>query len=182
MTTRPIEYNVRTGDEFYRMINYIVSRRAKQGQLPVLADYLSSLWNLASQYKNKPPALSYSQLAKWIDEAFDTPPMKHDWRIEQTDPYFGDPPLRAVQGTPEFRQEYESYEYFDKYMSRLVYDCKRLSNSWTMPEDIRWENMDVENFLERSVAGLEGDNDTEEFYGQIWSELKGILNNGRYTE
>ncbi len=181
-------YTARTGQEFYDLVNKILVHRAEQEKLPKLDDYLGSLWHLASEYKDGPaPQFTYSLLAEWFDRAFDYTPMPYDWKTVLKRPYVWGTDTMAEANTDAYRQEIQTYAYFERVIKRQIEEMKRgyANQPWDQVQtgSVRWENGNVDAFLERVVANHDADDEEEDmsdFYG--WYDLVGYLQAGQWTE
>lgn len=186
MMSETMNYTAYTGNEFYQLVNRIVSRRAQQGKLPALANYLSSLWHLASQHKQGPvPTFTYSRLTEWFDKAFDYPPMPFDWKSTLQKEYLIGVDYQSEVNTPAYRDEINTYAYFEKVIKRQIEELKRGygQQPWDAPRGpVVWENSTVEGFLERAVSSDEDWYELEEDIKPGWFRLVGYLHSGQWTE
>ena len=156
-------------------------------QSSALAAYLSSLWHVAQQYRDRPFAFYF--IAEMLEKAFDYPPMPYEWEPELRQPYRPMSDHLAPYQTPEYYAEFSTYAYFERVIKRQIHQLQRIFRLPSLPEfervvldghEVYWANLFVESFLERGTTGLEEDVELEQ--DATWGYLAGILQHGQYTE
>ena len=103
--------------------------------------------------------------------------MPFDWKAVLQKPY-GYVAVEVIDG---------GYAYFEQFIKRQIEELKRGgpvdSFGRMMNGSVLWENLNVPDFLERSVATLDADNeeqDPDELAG--WGALVNLLHSGQYME
>ena len=203
---------IKTGNDLYKYVRQLLEQKDKETQVlrennplysikgdaitayPTLLNYLLSLWATAEKYKNV-EKVTFSLIAKILEEAFATPPKKINWDKLLKDQFIM--PYTSEANTPEYFVEIRKYEAFEKSMRNDVVSLKMLNTYGAKKLGISkyaersdggiyyWENHTVDVFLERGTAFLEEETDwfdTDLKYIVSWSLLRGILNDGRYEE
>lgn len=173
--------NLRSGADFRWFVMQLLEQKGYPSDIkkPALDDYLSSLWHLASQYKNE-EKLSYGLLAHFLEKAFDYPPMPFDWEAELKKPYESKPYSTFPEKTPEFRRELVSFERFERQIQDQITIFKRIKNKLPLPTGLVWENPSLDMFLERATVHLEEEEEIEE--NRDWFDLSSMLISGQWME
>ena len=202
---------IKTGNDLYKYVLQLLEQKDKETQVlrennplysikgeaitayPTLLNYLLSLWATAEKYKNV-EKVTFSLIAKILEEAFATPPKKVNWDELLKDQFIM--PFESEPNTPEYHEEIRKYEHFEKSIRNDVVSLKMLSTYGSRKLGIPkyaersdggiyfWENQTTDIFLERGIAFLEDEieDGTNPKYPVTWSDLCSVLSEGRFKE
>mgnify|MGYP003600166015 CR=1 FL=1 len=202
---------IKTGNDLYKYVLQLLEQKDKETQVlrennplysikgdaitayPTLLNYLLSLWATAEKYKNV-EKVTFSLIAKILEEAFATPPKKVNWDKLLKDQFVM--PYTSEANSPEYFIEIRKFEYFEKSMRNDVVSLKILNTYGAEKLGVKmhdniftgnqyfWENHTTETFLERGTAFLEDEMEdgSDPKYPVSWFDLEAILNNGRFEE
>ena len=202
---------IKTGNDLYKYVLQLLEQKDKETQVlrennplysikgeaitayPTLLNYLLSLWATAEKYKNV-EKVTFSLIAKILEEAFATPPKKVNWDELLKEQFIM--PFESEPNTTEYHEEIRKFEYFEKSIRNEVVSLKMLNTYGAKKLGIPkyaersdggiyyWENHTTDIFLERGTAFLEDEMEdgSDPKYPVTWSDLCTILSEGRYEE
>ena len=193
---------IKTGNDLYKYVRQLLEQKDKETQVlrennplysikgdaitayPTLLNYLLSLWATAEKYKNV-EKVTFSLIAKILEEAFATPPKKVNWDELLKDQFIM--PYTSEANSQEYFIEIRKYEYFERSIRNsvvnlktvLTYGTKKLIEPYSEDTTYYWENTTTDKFLKGSLCRLEDDFDAIDV---SWLELYFILQNGQIQE
>ncbi|GEM55826.1 hypothetical protein B0A58_08730 [Flavobacterium branchiophilum NBRC 15030 = ATCC 35035] len=202
---------IKTGNDLYKYVLQLLEQKDKETQVlrennplysikgdaitayPTLLNYLLSLWATAEKYKNV-EKVTFSLIAKILQEAFATPPKKVNWDELLKEQFIM--PYTSEANSQEYFIEIRKFEYFEKSMRNDVVSLKMLNTYGAEKLGVKmhdniftgnqyfWKNHTTETFLERGTAFLEDEMEdgSDPKYPVSWFDLEAILNNGRFEE
>lgn len=106
--------------------------------------------------------------------------MRYDWAPALQQPYQPVSDYLFAYQSPEYYAESDTYAFFERRIKRQILELKHLKLRQSIPYSSRWENLAVDDFLERGTTGLEEEMEVET--GASWGYLAGILAHGQYIE
>ena len=199
---------IKTGNDLYKYVLQLLEQKDKETQVlrennplysikgeaitayPTLLNYLLSLWATAEKYKNV-EKVTFSLIAKILEEAFATPPKKVNWDELLKEQFIM--PFESEPNTTEYHEEIRKFEYFEKSIRNDAVSLKMLNTYGAEKLGVKmhdniftgnqyfWENHTTETFLERGTAFLE--EETDWYDAEVsWFALDSILGDGRYEE
>ena len=143
----------------------------QQDRFPKLIDYLASLWAVAERYKDA-ENVDFALIARMLEEAFHTKPKKIDWNKER----------KVAQNLQDLSQvlnkDPQNYIFFEQDLRLQLLELKQMQGWFKKPLQ-GWENLLMDDYLERGTIFYEND---DEIYDTGWSELSGIVHEGKYGE
>jgi hypothetical protein len=163
---------IKTGNDLYKFISCLLKDNPNTLDL---SDYLISLWKVSEEYTDK-TEFWYSDMAYMLQNAFSIQHINIDWNEEIGKPYNN--ARRTIPNSPEYYEEYRSYDYFCRYIKNMIIDLLRWKHDLSLY--MHWENMILPAFLERASVSVE--NLTEEDEPCGWSDMSSLLHAGQYDE